>query len=64
MVRLTDRLDLTVVVDSDVKPQIRSNKQTNALCFISYIDPDEMWQKEASDQGLHCIKYSNFLHTK
>ena len=32
MVRLTDRLDMTVVVDWDVKPQ---NKHTISLCYES-----------------------------
>ena len=29
MVRLTDRLDITIVVDCDVKPQIKQNKKVN-----------------------------------
>ena len=29
MARLTDRLDMTIVVDRDVKPQIKQNKNLN-----------------------------------
>ena len=31
--RLTDRLDMTIVVDWDVKPQIKQTKQNLTLCF-------------------------------
>ena len=40
MVRLTDRLDMTIVVDWDVKPQVKqTNKQTKRVMidmFSSY----------------------------
>ena len=34
MVRLTDRLDMTIVVDWDVKPQIKQNKTLNCQTFF------------------------------
>ena len=35
MVRLTDRLDMTIVVEWDVKPQIKQNKNLNCKRFLN-----------------------------
>ena len=34
MVRLTDHLDMTILVDCDVKPQIKQNKNLNCQWFL------------------------------
>ena len=59
MVRLTDRLDLTIVVDWDVQPQIKQNyrndpKFSDRYAWANSADPD---QTAPRDHGLHCLPF-------
>ena len=52
VVRLIDRLDMTIVVDWDVKPQIKRNK-TTAKFYVAFLPYIALWLAQEDHQTLH-----------